>query len=107
MELERETVSLDAETVSLDAETVEAAAAAATSVDHARQQRVDAALAELARSSAGSQVVEPLAQPAVPSWLSIAPPVIGSISLILFVLNSQGVFGEGPDLDALAAWSSS
>ena len=79
----------------------------------AQQQRVDAALAELARS--GDQIsaaraggfLEPLEQPlpddalaTPPRWLSYAPPFMGAVSIALFVLNSYGVFGEGPDVVA-------
>ena len=83
--------------------------------DAARQQRIDAALEELARSGdqtraavAGGmsapreQQLESYLPP--PSWLSTAPPLIGGFSILLFVLNIYGVFGEGPDLDALNKW---
>ena len=88
---------------------------------------IDAALAELKRSGdpARAAVVGGLAEPlepppqpefmleqppgvAVPGWLSTAPLLIGAFSITLFVLNTYGVFGEGPDLDALAdGWSKS
>ena len=98
--------------VELDEETVKAVAAAA-SVD-AQQQRVDDALAELKRSgdaaraaAVGGFLTTPVEQPfndvadPVPVWLSVAPPVIGGFSVVLFVLNTFGVFGEGPDLNTL------
>lgn len=109
--------------LNLDEETVKTAAAAASSSASVRsvrpserkaqQQRVDAALAELARS--GDQIsaaraggfLEPLEQPlpddalaTPPRWLSYAPPFMGAVSIALFVLNSYGVFGEGPDVGA-------
>eukprot|EP00965_Chrysotila_dentata_P203035 6181478-Pleurochrysis_carterae.AAC.4 len=38
--------------------------------------------------------------------LSALPLVAGAFALVLFVLNAFGLFGEGPDLDALAEeWS--
>jgi len=40
--------------------------------------------------------------PEVPALLSLAPAILGVFSVILFVLNTFGVFGEGPDLDKLA-----
>ena len=97
--------------IKLDDETVKAAATAA------REERVDAALAELARggdqaaAAEAGGFTEPFVPPVepiyVPGWLSVAPPAIGAISILLFVLNSFGIFGEGPDLDALAAQLSS
>ena len=49
---------------------------------------------------------EPDNGPEVPAFLSVAPAVIGGFSVLLFLLNSVGLFGEGPDLDALAEeWS--
>ena len=105
--------------VALDEEMVAAAvAAAASSKDAVLTERIDAALAELARGGNQDSAAaaggfsrrpseEPLPEVAVPGWLSIAPPAIGAISILLFVLNLYGVFGEGPDLDALAnEWSS-
>ena len=100
----------------LDGEMVKAVAAAASKPADAQQQRVDAALAELARtgdpasaahvggftsSSSREQQAEDLAEDAVPVWLSLAPPLVGSFSVVLFVLNTFGVFGEGPDLSPL------
>ena len=42
----------------------------------------------------------------VSSLLSTAPLVLGVFSIGLFLLNSFGAFGEGPDLDALVEeWS--
>ena len=41
------------------------------------------------------------APPAVPAFVSAAPLVVGGFSLLLFTLNAVGLFGEGPDLDAL------
>lgn len=44
--------------------------------------------------------------PTVPAFLQQAPLVIGVFSVLLFGLNQAGLFGEGPDLDALAEeWS--
>ena len=50
--------------------------------------------------------VEPPPPPAVPGFVSAAPLVVGAFSVILFRLNAIGLFGEGPDLDALVEeWS--
>ena len=104
--------------VELDPELVKFAAAD-DSADYTREQRIDAALAELARSGdmalaaavggfneppeQPSEVsIEPLPDLVVPGWLNIAPLGIGGFSVVLFVLNSQGFFGEGPDLGVLA-----
>lgn len=44
--------------------------------------------------------------PAIPAWLSVAPAVIGGFSVLLFTLNALGLFGDGPDIDALVEeWS--
>ena len=44
--------------------------------------------------------------PVVPAFVSQAPLFVGGFSVMLFLLNSFGLFGEGPDLDALAEeWS--
>ena len=107
----------------LDEETVKTAGAAAASSRatvrsvrpserKAQQQRIDAALAELARggdrisAAKAGGFEKPLEQPppdipAVPHWLSYAPPIMGAVSIALFVLNSYGIFGEGPDLSSL------
>ena len=37
--------------------------------------------------------------PSVPGWLQVAPALLGISSVIIFILNSGGLFGEGPDLD--------
>ena len=42
-------------------------------------------------------------EPAVPFALQVAPAVLGVGAALVFVLNTAGVFGEGPDLDELAA----
>ena len=48
----------------------------------------------------------PEQDPAVPAFLSAAPIVLGVFSVFLFLLNAVGLFGEGPDLDALVEeWS--
>ena len=90
-----------------------------------RDEEIDAALAELARSgdqaraAAAGGFAEPSKTPLemplerkpelnAPSlgWLSVAPLVLGVFSVVLFVLNALGIFGEGPDLDALVEdWS--
>jgi hypothetical protein len=45
-------------------------------------------------------------EPAVPAFVSYAPLVVGGFSLTLFLLNAVGLFGDGPDLDALVEeWS--
>lgn len=42
----------------------------------------------------------------VPGWLTTLPNVIAVFALGLFLLNQLGIFGEGPDIDALAEeWS--
>ena len=110
---ERTTVELDGETVK------EIAVAASKPTDEPRRAkaaRVDAALAELARtgdpasaaavggfasSSSLEHPAEEFAEDAVPVWLSVAPPVVGGFSVVLFVLNTFGIFGEGPDLSTL------
>lgn len=98
-------------TVKLDEDTVKEVAAAASGDE--QQQRIDAALAELARSgdrasaaaaggfanSSPSEIGE--GAEGVPAWLSVAPIVVGGFSVALFVLNAYGVFGEGPDLSTL------
>ena len=98
---------LSKETVVLDEATVKVAAAAASEL---RQQRIDAALAELARTgdqtsaAAAGGFMQPFEDPShepPPAWLSVAPAVIGSFSIVLFVLNEYGVFGTGPDLTNL------
>ena len=44
--------------------------------------------------------------PAIPAFLSVAPAVVGGFSVLLYILNAVGLFGEGPDLDALVEeWS--
>ena len=49
---------------------------------------------------------EPVAGPEVPAALQVAPLVLGAVSIILFILNGIGAFGDGPDLDALVEeWS--
>lgn len=49
---------------------------------------------------------EPERAPEVPFFVSIAPLVVGGFSVLLFLLNAVGVFGDGPDLDALVEeWS--
>ena len=49
---------------------------------------------------------EPIPQPEIPQLLQVAPLAIGAFSVLLFLLNTVGLFGEGPDLDALAEeWS--
>ena len=49
---------------------------------------------------------EPVAPPAVPAFVSAAPLVVGGFSVLLFTLNAVGLFGDGPDLDALVEeWS--
>ena len=45
---------------------------------------------------------KPPQEPAIPAALSILPPVLGGTSVLMLLLNKYGVFGEGPDLDALA-----
>ena len=107
MEFKKEPVKLDEEMVKV------VAAAASPDVD-AQQERIDAALAELGRSGnlasaavaggffdPGSDPIEQLPEDVVPVWLTVAPPVIGGLSVVLFVLNTFGVFGEGPDLTTL------
>ena len=41
--------------------------------------------------------------PSVPFALQVAPAVLGIFSVIVFILNSGGLFGDGPDLDQLTA----
>ena len=99
------------ETVKIDEDMVRVVAAAASADADQQQQRIDAALAELGRSgnlasaaAAGGFSEQPPEQPAedvVPVWLTVAPPAIGGFSVVLFVLNTFGVFGEGPDLNML------
>jgi hypothetical protein len=44
--------------------------------------------------------------PAIPQLLQVAPLVLGGFSVLLFLLNAVGLFGDGPDLDALVEeWS--
>ena len=44
--------------------------------------------------------------PPVPAYVTQAPLVVGGFAFGLFVLNAIGIFGEGPDLDALVdEWS--
>ena len=69
------------------------------------EQRVDKALAELAHKQAAARVASDFSEPlelqidsGVPDWLTVSPPVIMGLSVVLFVLNTFGVFGEGPDL---------
>jgi hypothetical protein len=46
------------------------------------------------------------APPAVSPLVSAAPLVVGAFSVLLFLLNAVGLFGDGPDLDALVEeWS--
>ena len=45
---------------------------------------------------------EPDATPEVPAFLTIAPAVLGVLSVSLLLLNNAGLFGEGPDLDQWA-----
>lgn len=114
---------LDQYSVTLDPEMVKAVwkAAQASTVHEVRglridaaaaqieaEQRVDAALRELAREqqqgTAAQVFSEPLEQQQidlVPTWLTVAPPAIMGLSVVLFVLNTFGVFGAGPDLSAL------
>ena len=42
-------------------------------------------------------------EPEVPFALQVAPAVLGVGAALVFVLNTGGFFGEGPDLDALTA----
>ena len=73
------------------------------------EQRIDEKLAQLARdqATAAAQAArgfpEPIKQQVdvVPGWLSVAPPAIMGLSVVLSVMNTFGVFGEGPDLSAL------
>ena len=49
---------------------------------------------------------EPVPEVEIPAILQFAPAVLGVFSVLLFLLNGVGLFGEGPDLDALAEeWS--
>ena len=41
-------------------------------------------------------------EPEIPAVLSIAPLVLGVLSVTSLLLNNAGFFGEGPDLDELA-----
>ena len=41
--------------------------------------------------------------PEVPFALQVAPAVLGVGAALVFVLNTGGFFGEGPDIDALTA----
>ena len=99
------------DTVKLDEDMLRAVAAAASMDVDEQQQRIDAALAELGRSGDlanaaavggfSKEVVGPPEEVTVPAWLTIAPPAVGAFSVVLFVLNAFGVFGEGPDLSTL------
>ena len=42
-------------------------------------------------------------EPGVPLALQVAPALLGVGAALVFVLNTGGFFGEGPDLDALTA----
>ncbi len=53
--------------------------------------------ASLGEDKAGPETIE------VPAFLQIAPALLGIFSVTIFIANSAGVFGEGPDLDKLAA----
>ena len=45
-------------------------------------------------------------EPEIPALLAQAPLVLGGFSVLLFLLNGVGLFGEGPDIDKLAEeWS--
>lgn len=90
------------------------------------QQQADKAAAEAALEAANAKLEElnKVEKLAPKSWadlgvppepepenplsgaLSIAPLVLGALSVGLFLLNNLGTFGEGPDLDALVEeWS--
>jgi len=48
------------------------------------------------------EVPEP---PAVPAFVTAAPPVLIAFSAALVLLNNFGAFGEGPDMDAIIEWA--
>ena len=41
--------------------------------------------------------------PSVPFALQVAPALLGVTAALVFVLNSGGFFGDGPDIDQLTA----
>ena len=72
----------------------------------AAEERLEAAPSNYKSLGDLGNPVKPVEPPAVPAVLSAAPLVVGAFSVLLFVLNAFGLFGDGPGLDELAReWS--